>query len=152
MDGPIQWSQDRPTSPADHETADLDDRGGHWDGDTTGVGAGGTTGVAAGVGVGFGFDFGVGVGAGVGVGVGGGALGGCDGSTDGLVEGTSEGIAVGHGRATGSEPDGDGKANEGTTPFASGVGAMKHDGDGAGAHVPLTSAPHDDPYGWNWGL
>ena len=98
---------------------------------------------------GFGFGVAVGTEVGVGVGVGGGSVGGSDGSIEGVALGTSVGLAVGQGSDTGSEPDGDGRTNDGTTPSGSGVGCAKHDGDGAGAQLPPTRAPHEDPYGWN---
>jgi hypothetical protein len=73
------------------------------------------------------------------------------GSTLGSSDGISVGDAVGQGRAATSEPVGDAIANEGITPFGSGVGVMKQDGDGLGEpHAlpfPPTTAPQVRPNG-----
>lgn len=94
---------------------------------------------------------GVGVGVSSGVG-GGGSLGGRLGSSDGDsppdgdADGASE--AGGQGSVTGSEPDGDGRTNDGLKPvLGSGVGTMKQLGNGLGEPQPSPpkSAPHDAP-------
>ena len=102
------------------------------------------SGVISGVGVGFGFWVGFSVG--VGVSVGGGSVGGADGSTEGSTDGVADGLAGGQGRAATPDPDGVGIANDGVTPFASGVGTTKHVGDGLGLpHDPPTTTPQLEP-------
>jgi hypothetical protein len=92
---------------------------------------------------------GVGSGVGSGVGAGGSGVGSGVGSALGSSDGLSVGDAVGQGRAAIPDPVGDGTANEGITPFGSGVGMMKHDGDGPGEPHPLpaTTAPQVRPNG-----
>ena len=79
------------------------------------------------------------------------SVGGADGSTDGAVLSDGNGDSVGQATATGSEPDGDGSANEGITPLGSAVGWAKQLGDGPGVPQPSppTTGPHDWPNGWN---
>jgi hypothetical protein len=105
-----------------------------------------TSGVGVGVGIGVGLGFWVGFSVGVGVAVGGGSVGGADGSSEGSTDGVADGLAGGQGTAAASDPVGVGIANDGVTPFASGVGTAKHVGDGLGLpHDPPTSTPQLEP-------